>query len=133
VSSSRVPARGGGAVGCQPGEEFLAVRCQLKGQYGASGRNREGGIGRIASGLATTDQRAIAKAFGATARPSETVMLLTEALPIIGTSPAEPKPYFDRESDTVTPTVNEARSFPTMQNAKRGAKQVRGKGENRTS
>ena len=33
----------------------------------------------------------------------------------------------------MTPTVNEARSFPTVQNAKRGAKQVRGKGENRTS
>jgi len=29
--------------------------------------------------------------------------------------------------------VNEARSFPTVQNAKRGAKQVQGKGENRTS
>jgi len=133
VSSSRVPARGGGAVGCQPGEEFLAVRCQLKGQYGASGGNRDGGRGRIASGLATTDQRAIAKAFGVTARPSETVMLLTEAFPIRGTSPAEPKPYFDGESDTVTPTVSEARSFPTVRNAKRRAKQVRGKGENRTS
>ena len=115
------------------GEEFLAVRCQLKGQYGASGRNQEGGRGRIASRLATTDQRAIARAFGGTARPSETVMLLTEAFPIRGTSRAEPKPYFDRESDTVTPTVSEARSFPTVQNAKRGAKQVRGKGENRTS
>jgi len=113
--------------------EFLAVSCQLKGQYGASGRNREGGRGRIASGLATTDKRAIARAFGATARPSETVMLLTEAFPIRGTSPVEPKPYFDRESDTVTPTVSEARSFPTVQNAERGAKQVRGKGENRTS
>ena len=55
VSNSRVPASGGGAVGCQPGEEFLAVRCQLKGQYDESGRNREGGGGRIASGLATTD------------------------------------------------------------------------------
>jgi len=43
------------------------------------------------------------------------------------------KAYFDRESDTVTPTVNEARSFPTVQNAKRDAKQVRSKGENRTS
>ena len=133
MSRSRVPARGGGAVGCQPGEEFLAVRCQLKGQYGASGRNREGGRGRIAGGLATTDQRAIARAFGATARPSETVMLLTEAIPIRGTSRAEPKPYFDRESDTVTPTVSEARSFPTLQTAKRGAKQVQGKGENPTS
>jgi len=82
-----VPARAGGAVGYQPGEEFSAVRCQLKGQYGASGRNREGGRGRIASGLATTHQPAIARAFGAPARPSETVMLLTEAFPIRGTSP----------------------------------------------
>jgi len=68
------------------------------GQYGASGQNREGGRGRITNGLATTDQRAIARAFGATAKPSGTVMLLTEAFPIRGTSPAEPKPYFDRES-----------------------------------
>ena len=128
-----MPAREGGAVGCQPGEEFLAVRCQLKGQYGASRRNREGGRGRIVSGLATTDQRAIARAFGATARPSETAMLITEAFPTRGTSPAEPKPYIDRESDTATPTVSEARSFPTVQNAKRDAKQVRGKGVNRTS
>ena len=133
MSGSRVPARGGAAVGCQPGEEFLAVRCQLKGQYGASGRNREGGRGRIASGLATTDKRAIARAFGATARPSETVMLLTEAFPIRGTSPTEPKPYIDRESDTVTPTVSEARSFLTVQKAKRGVRQVRGKGKNQTS
>ena len=133
MNSSMVPARGRGAVWCQPGEEFLAVRCQLKGQYGASGRNREGGRGRIANGLATTDQRAIARAFGATARPSETVMLLTEAFPIRGASPAEPKPYIDRESDTVTLTVSEAKSFPPAQNARRGAKQVRVKGENRTS
>jgi len=68
------------------------------GQYGASGRNREGRRGRIASGLATTDERAIARAFGATAKPSGTVMLLTEAFPIRGTCPAEPKSYFDRES-----------------------------------
>jgi len=55
VSSSRVPAKGGAAVGCQPREESLAVRWQLMGQCGASGRNRVGGKGRIASGLATTD------------------------------------------------------------------------------
>ena len=41
--------------------------------------------------------------------------------------------YFDRESDTITPTVNEARSFLTVQSAKQGAKRVRGKGESRTS
>jgi len=68
------------------------------GQYGASGRNREGGGGRIANGLATTDERAIARTFGTTAKPSKTVMLLPGAFPIRGTSPAEPKPYFDRES-----------------------------------
>ena len=55
MSSSRVSAGGGGAVGCQPGKEFLAVRCQLKGQYGASGQNQEGGGGRMASRLDTTD------------------------------------------------------------------------------
>jgi len=32
-----------------------------------------------------------------TAKPSGTVMLLTEAFPIRGMSPAEPKPYFDQE------------------------------------
>jgi len=37
-------------------------------------------------------------AFGTIAKPSEPVMLLTEAFPIRGTSPVEPKPYFDRES-----------------------------------
>ena len=38
------------------------------GQYGASGRKQEGGRGRIASRLATTDKRAIARAFGTTTR-----------------------------------------------------------------
>jgi len=58
------------------------------GQYGASGRNREVDGGRIASGLATTDKLAIARAFGTTTKLSETVMLLTKAFPIRGTSPA---------------------------------------------
>jgi len=39
------------------------------GQYGASGRNRKGGRGRIAKGLTTTDKRAIARPFGTTTRP----------------------------------------------------------------
>ena len=56
-------------------------------------------------------------------------MLLTEAFPIRGTSPAS-RGLLRPRVDTVTPSVNEARSFLTMQNAKRGAKQVRGKGEN---
>ena len=40
------------------------------------------------SGLDTTDKRAIARAFGTTTKPSETVMLQTEAFSIRGTSPA---------------------------------------------
>jgi len=55
---------------------------------GASGQNREVGEGRIANRLATTEKRAIARAFGTTTRPSGTVMLLTKAFPTRGTSPA---------------------------------------------
>jgi len=60
-------------------------------------------------------------------------MILTEAFPIRGTSPVEPKPTSTESPEAISPTVNEARSFPTVQNAKRGEKQVQGKGENRTS
>ena len=58
------------------------------GQYGASGWNREGGGGRIASGLATADKQAIARVFGTTTSRDETVMLLTKTFPIRGTIPA---------------------------------------------
>jgi len=87
-----VPGRGGGALGCQPGEEFLAVRCQLKGQYGASGQNREGGSGRIANGLATTDQRAIARAFGTTTRPERDRDVTTRGFPHQRYKPSKPGP-----------------------------------------
>jgi len=60
-------------------------------------------------------------------------MLLTEAFPIRGTSLVEPKPTSTKSPDAISPTVNEARSFPTAQNAKRSAQQVRDKGENGTS
>jgi len=92
VSTSRVPARGGGAVGCQPGEEFLAVRCQLIGQYGASGPNREGGRGRIASGLATADKRAIARAFGTTTRPGQDRDVTNRGFPHQRYKPSKPEP-----------------------------------------
>jgi len=61
------------------------------------------------------------------------VKLLTEAFPIRGTSLAEPRSYLDQESDTVTLTLSEARSFRTAQNAKQGVKPVRSNEENRTS
>jgi len=51
------------------------------GQYGASGRNREGGRGRIASGLATTDKRAIARALGTTTRPGRDRDVTNRAFP----------------------------------------------------
>jgi len=66
----------------------MCTFADVMGQYGASGQNREVDGGKIASGLATTDKRAMARAFGPTTRLSETVMLLTVAFPIRGTSPA---------------------------------------------
>jgi len=92
VNSSRVPARGGRAVGCQQGEEFLAVRCQLKGQYGASGRNREGGRGTIANRLATTDKRAIARAFGTRTRPGRDRGVTNRGFPHQRYKPSKPGP-----------------------------------------
>jgi len=110
--SSKVPAYG-------------AVRCQRTEPGGGWTKDRER--------ASHNRLRGHSRGFGTTAKPSGTVMLLTEAFPIRGTSPAEPKPTSTESLDTISPTVNEARSFPTVQNAKRGAKKVRGKGENRTS
>ena len=58
-------------------------------------------------------------------------MLLTESFSIRGTSPAEPKPTSNESPDAILLTVKEARSFPTVQNAKRGANKsgVRGRTE----
>jgi len=77
-----VPAGGG----------VLAVRCQLKGQYGASGRNREGGRGRIANGLATTDKRAIARAFGTTTRLARDPDVTNRGFPHQRYKPSKPGP-----------------------------------------
>jgi len=51
------------------------------GQYGASGQNREGGRGRIASGLATTDKPAIARPFGTTTRPGRDLDVTNRGFP----------------------------------------------------
>ena len=85
----------------------------------------------MASGLVTTDRWAIARPFGTSTKSRETVRLLTEAFPS-EVQAQQAEAYFDQESNTVTPTGSEARTFPTVQNAKRGSKQVRGKGETRT-
>jgi len=62
------------------------------GQYSASGRNREGGRGRIASGLATTDKRAIARAFGTMTRPARDLDVTNRGFPHLRYKPTKPGP-----------------------------------------
>jgi len=62
------------------------------GQYGASGRNREGGRGRIASGLSTTDKQAIARAFGTTRRPERDHDVTNRGFPHQRYKPSKPGP-----------------------------------------
>ena len=70
----------------------LAVRCQLLGQYGASGQNLEGGGGRITNGLATTDKRAIARTFGTTTRPRRDRDVTNRGFPHQRYKPSKPGP-----------------------------------------
>ena len=62
------------------------------GQYGASGRNREGGRGRITSGLATTDKRAIERACGTTTRPGRDRDVTNRGFPHQRYKPSKPGP-----------------------------------------
>jgi len=50
-----------------------------------------------------------------------------------GHKPSKLRPSSTDSLGTISPTVSEERSFPTMQNAKRGAEEVCVKGENQTS
>jgi len=83
--------------------------------------------------LATTDKQAIARAFGMTTRLRRDRDVTTRGFPHQRYKSGKPRTTSTQSPDTVTPTVNEVRNFPLMQNAKRGAKQVQGKGENLTS
>jgi len=69
------------------------------GQYGASGRNREAGRGRIASWLATTEKRAIAGAFGMTTRPGRERDVTSRGFPHQRYKPSKPGPTLN-ESPT---------------------------------
>jgi len=91
VSSSRVLAGGRNAV-----------RCQLRGQYGASGPNREGGEGRITtqSGLATTDKRAIARALEKTTRPGQDRDVTNRDFPHQRNKPSKPR---STSTESLTP------------------------------
>jgi len=73
-------------------EGHSAVRCQLKGQYGASGRNREGGGGGIANRLATADKRAIARALGTRMRPGRDRDVTNRGFPHQRYKPSKPRP-----------------------------------------
>jgi len=66
--------------------------CQLMGQYGGSGRNREVGRRRIASGLATTDKLAISRAFGTTTRPGRDRDVNNRGFPHQRYKPSKPGP-----------------------------------------
>jgi len=85
------------------------------------------------SKLAAADKWAIARAFGMTTKPGRDRDVTNRSFPHPRYKPSMPSPTSTESPDAITPTVHEARSFPTVQNAKRGAKQVRGKWENRTS
>ena len=62
----------------------------------------------------------------------ETVLLLSESFPIRGTS-QQVAAYFDRESGRCSADRERSEKLSDRANPKRGAKEVRGKGENRTS
>jgi len=80
VSSSRVPA--GGVSSKVPGKEAL---------WG-QGTKREGGEGKIASRLATTDKRAIPGAFGRTTRPGGDRDVTNQGFPHQRYKPSKPRP-----------------------------------------
>ena len=58
----------------------------------------------------------------------EVVKLLTEVFPD-RTHVTETERYFAKGLESAAPTVNEEKGMPTVQKPKRGAKEVRGKGE----
>jgi len=81
--------------------------------------------------LATTDRRAIARAFGTTTKPM-TETLLTQAFPIRGTSPAN-RDLLRQQGWHRGADCERSKKHCDCASAKLGAKQVRGKGESRTS
>jgi len=81
----------------------------------SSGQNREEGEGRIVSRLATTDKQATASAFGTTALPRRDRDVTNRGFLHQRYKPSKLKPPSTKSPDILTPTVDEARSFPTVQ------------------
>jgi len=82
---------------------------------GVSGQNRRAGELRIATRRATTDKKAIARAFGMITRPRCDRDVTNCGFPHQRYKPSNLRRTSTESPDTVTLTVNEARSFPTMQ------------------
>ena len=67
------------------------------------------------SRLATTDKQAIARAFGTTALPRHDRYVTNRGFLHQRYKPSKRKPPSTKSPDTLTPNVDEARSFPTVQ------------------
>ena len=61
-------------------------------------------------------------------KPERDRDVTNRGFPPLRYKPSRLRPTSTESPDTVMPTVNEVRSFPTVQNAKRSRKQVRGMG-----
>jgi len=86
-------------VGCQPVSSSrvsaggrLAVRCQLRGQYGANGQKQERGGGNIASMLATTNKWAMARALGTRTRAGRDLDVSNRDFPHQRYKSSKPRP-----------------------------------------
>ena len=67
-----------------------------------------------------------------TTKPGRDHDVTNRSIPDQEYKPSKPRPTLTKSPDAITPTVNESRTIPTVQNDRQGAKQVRGHGENRT-
>jgi len=73
----------------------------------------------MASKLAAADKRAIARALGTTTKPGRDHVVTNRSFPHQGYKPSKPRPTLTKSPDAIMPTVNQARSIPTVQNADR--------------
>jgi len=85
------------------------------------------------SKLAAADKRAISRAFGRMTKPGRDRDVSNRSFHHQMYKPRKRGPTSTESLDAITPPVNQARSSQTVQDAKRDAKQVRSKRENRTS
>ena len=73
------------------------------------------GEGSITGRLATTDKQAILRVFGTTTRPRWYRDITNCVFPHQMYKPSQPRPTLTKSPNTITLTMKEARSFPTVQ------------------